>query len=56
MLDKSLNLLKPNAKLLIISFHSIEDRIAKKFFGALIKDKMPAKMPIKEQKFQCKSY
>lgn len=50
MLDKSLNLLKPNAKLAIISFHSIEDRIVKKFFGALIKDKMPAKMPIKEQK------
>ncbi|BAW18583.1 16S rRNA (cytosine(1402)-N(4))-methyltransferase [Mycoplasmopsis bovigenitalium] len=50
MLNKSLDLLKPNAKLAIISFHSIEDRIVKKFFGALIKDKMPAKMPIKEQK------
>ncbi|MCS4537144.1 MULTISPECIES: 16S rRNA (cytosine(1402)-N(4))-methyltransferase RsmH [unclassified Mycoplasma] len=57
MLEKSINLLKPNSHLAIISFHSIEDRIVKKFFGNLIKSKLPVKMPIaEEKKYKVKIY
>ncbi|QBF34502.1 16S rRNA (cytosine(1402)-N(4))-methyltransferase RsmH [Mycoplasmopsis phocirhinis] len=57
MLQKSIQLLKPNSHLAIISFHSIEDGIVKKFFGNLIKSKLPVKMPVVEQKqYEVKTY
>lgn len=48
-LSKSLNFLNVNSKILIISFHSIEDRIVKKFFGNLTKSLVDPKMPINEE-------
>lgn len=50
MLNDSLDLLKPNGHLAIITFHSLEDKIVKNFFGNLIKDKLPSKMPVNEIK------
>lgn len=50
LLSDSLKYLRTNSKLLIITFHSIEDRIVKKFFGKLIKNKFDSKMPINEEK------
>lgn len=50
MLNDSLDLLKPNSHLAIITFHSLEDKIVKNFFGNLIKDKLPSKMPVNEIK------
>lgn len=50
MLKDAVNLLKINGSLAIITFHSIEDRIVKKFFGELTKNKLPTKMPINEEK------
>lgn len=50
LLLDSIKYLKQNSKLLIISFHSIEDRIVKKVFGNLIKAKFDPKMPINEDK------
>ncbi|EIN15348.1 S-adenosyl-methyltransferase [Mycoplasmopsis agalactiae 14628] len=50
MLVQTLNLLKKDSSLAIITFHSLEDSIIKKFFGNLIKSKHPSKMPIKEEK------
>lgn len=50
MLEQAVNLLKPQGKLAIITFHSLEDRIVKRFFGKLIKSTIPSKMPIKEDK------
>ncbi|MGV2393022.1 UNVERIFIED_CONTAM: 16S rRNA (cytosine(1402)-N(4))-methyltransferase RsmH [Campylobacter lari] len=50
MLNQAIHLLKENGKLAIISFHSLEDRIIKNFFGNLTKDKLPSKMPINEKK------
>ncbi|MGP1451285.1 MAG: 16S rRNA (cytosine(1402)-N(4))-methyltransferase RsmH [Metamycoplasmataceae bacterium] len=50
MLEQSIELLKPNSSLSIITFHSGEDRIVKNFFGNLIKSKIPNKMPIIEEK------
>ncbi|CBH40633.1 16S rRNA (cytosine(1402)-N(4))-methyltransferase RsmH [Mycoplasmopsis agalactiae] len=50
MLVQALNLLKKDSSLAIITFHSLEDSIIKKFFGNLIKSKHPSKMPINEEK------
>ncbi|MEE3928054.1 16S rRNA (cytosine(1402)-N(4))-methyltransferase RsmH [Mycoplasmopsis ciconiae] len=50
MLNDALNLLNDKGVLSVITFHSLEDRIVKNFFGDLIKDKIPAKMPIITQK------
>ncbi|UUM18993.1 16S rRNA (cytosine(1402)-N(4))-methyltransferase RsmH [Mycoplasma sp. 1018B] len=50
MLVDALDLLKPQANLCVISFHSIEDKIVKNFFGKLTKNQLPVKMPVKEEK------
>nr|WP_318023600.1 16S rRNA (cytosine(1402)-N(4))-methyltransferase RsmH [Mycoplasmopsis fermentans] len=50
MLQDAIELLKPNTSLAVITFHSLEDSIVKHFFGSLIKSKLPAKMPINEEK------
>lgn len=50
LLSDSIEFLKKDSVLAIISFHSTEDKIIKKFFGELIKDKIDPKMPIQEEK------
>ncbi|QZE12508.1 16S rRNA (cytosine(1402)-N(4))-methyltransferase RsmH [Mycoplasma sp. Ms02] len=50
VLRDATSMLKPGGVLSIITFHSIEDKIVKNFFGDLIKDKHHAKLPIIEQK------
>ncbi|KKB27003.1 rRNA small subunit methyltransferase H [Mycoplasmopsis meleagridis] len=57
MLFDAINLLKKNASLAIITFHSLEDSIVKHFFGSLTKNKLPVKMPVNEIKnFIVKTY
>ncbi len=50
LLDNSMEFLKKDSVLAIISFHSIEDRIVKKYFGNLTKSKIDHKIPIQEEK------
>lgn len=50
ILRDSVEILKKGGVLSIITFHSIEDRIVKQFFGSLIKSKIDPKMPIQEIK------
>lgn len=50
ILKDSIEILKEDGTLAIITFHSIEDRIVKKFFGELIKSKLDFKIPIQEEK------
>lgn len=50
VLRDSIEILKEDGTLAIITFHSIEDRIVKKFFGDLIKSKLDFKIPIQEEK------
>lgn len=45
MLQKSLDFLKKGSKLLIITFHSLEDKMVKQFYKSLIKTSDP-KLPI----------
>ena len=50
ILAESIDLLKTNGVLAIITFHSIEDKMVKDFFGNLIKSKIDPKLPIQEEK------
>lgn len=50
ILKDSIEILNQNGTLSIITFHSIEDRIVKKFFGNLVKSKLDYKIPIQEEK------
>ncbi|PWV43681.1 16S rRNA (cytosine(1402)-N(4))-methyltransferase RsmH [Chrysanthemum yellows phytoplasma] len=45
-LEQSLDLLKPNARIVVISFHSLEDRIVKHFFKKHSTFVLPKKLPI----------
>lgn len=50
VLKDSLELLKPDGVMAFITFHSLEDKIVKNFFGSLIKSKIDPKIPIQEKK------
>jgi 16S rRNA (cytosine1402-N4)-methyltransferase len=48
-LKAALKLLKPGARLAVISFHSLEDRIVKQFFQAHAKVDIPRGLPVREK-------
>ncbi len=48
-LKAALKLLKPGARLAVISFHSLEDRIVKQFFQANAKVEVPRGLPVREK-------
>lgn len=50
MLKDALDLLKEQGILAIITFHSIEDRIVKKFIKQITNSNIPYKMPVQEDK------
>lgn len=57
VLDIALRYLAPKGKIMVITFHSIEDKIVKNFFGNLIKNKYATKVPIMENKiYSVKTY
>lgn len=45
-LQKSINLLNPKGRIVVISFHSLEDRITKKLFKQVTTSNIPRKVPI----------
>ena len=48
-LKAALNILKPGARLAVISFHSLEDRIVKQFLQANAKIEIPRGLPVREK-------
>ncbi|QSF13820.1 16S rRNA (cytosine(1402)-N(4))-methyltransferase RsmH [Mycoplasma sp. Mirounga ES2805-ORL] len=50
MLESAIQKLKKNGSLAVITFHSLEDRIVKNYFGSLTKNKTTSKLPINEIK------
>ena len=48
-LQAALNVLKPGARLAVISFHSLEDRIVKQFLQAHAKVEVPRGLPVREK-------
>ena len=48
-LKAALKLLKPGARLAVISFHSLEDRIVKQFFQSHAKVEIPRGLPVREK-------
>ena len=48
-LKSALNLLKPGARLAVISFHSLEDRIVKQFIQAHATVEIPRGLPVREK-------
>lgn len=50
VLKQSLDILNLDGVMSFITFHSLEDRIVKNFFGELVKSKIDPKLPIQENK------
>ncbi len=48
-LKAALNLLKPGARLAVISFHSLEDRIVKQFLQSHAKVEIPRGLPVRDR-------
>ena len=48
-LKAALNLLKPGARLAVISFHSLEDRIVKQFLQSHAKVQVPRGLPVRDR-------
>ena len=48
-LEAALRLLKPGARLAVISFHSLEDRIVKQFMQSHAKVEVPRGLPVREK-------